>query len=51
MISFSWVSSFTELLTKFYAEAKQKKLPIEIIFVSTDLTEKRMFEHMQEVFC
>jgi hypothetical protein len=45
-----YTRSFTEILVKFYNEAKIKKLPIEIIFVSADVTEKRMFEYMKEVF-
>jgi hypothetical protein len=43
-----YTRSFTEILVKFYNEAKIKKLPIEIIFVSADVTEKRMFEYMKE---
>lgn len=39
---------FTPILAKCYKEAKEKKLPIEIIFVSSDESESDLFDYMTE---
>ena len=40
--------AFTPTLIKFYQQCREKNLPIEILFVSSDNSEKGMFDYMKE---